>query len=523
MLPLRPRLSRQGADRTNSPVTTTRSASRAAKCATASRIASTTLTKTRPKLATPPPPPSLPPSRLLFGRARSVVFARLTPSQNSVILLESVPPPSLVENRVSRSRIKNVFEVSEFDSRPTCRSDDQGPRTCDDGTTYACFCDGVRECPRGEDEAECGASGCRQDQFSCDDDTQCIESSQVCDGVQDCFDNADEDPAKCFVTPARPTCRSDDQGPRTCDDGTTYACFCDGVRECPRGEDEAECGASGKYVPHSPPLLSPPPVFCVFPPLIPSFSLPSSAHLPFSVYSRPLFLPLASPPQPTSRFLSIPPLIPSFSLPSSAHLPFSVYSRPLFLPLASPPQPTSRFLSIPAPYSFPSPSSAPPVFCLFPPLIPSFSLPSSAHLPSPPQPHLPFSVYSRPLFLPLASPPQPTSRFLSISRPLFPFSLPPQPTSVFCLSRPLFLPLASPPQPTSRFLSIPAPLFLPLPPLLSPPPVFCLFPPLIPSFSLPSSAHLPFSVYSRPLFLPLASLPQLTSRYLSIPGPYSFL
>ncbi|XP_047486486.1 basement membrane-specific heparan sulfate proteoglycan core protein-like isoform X26 [Penaeus chinensis] len=130
-------------------------------------------------------------------------------------------------------------------ARPTCRSDDQGPRTCDDGTTYACFCDDVRECPGGEDEAGCGSSGCRQDQFSCDDGTQCIEDYQVCNGIPDCFDATDEEPAKCTVTTARPTCRSDDQGPRTCDDGTTYACFCDDVRECPGGEDEAGCGSSG--------------------------------------------------------------------------------------------------------------------------------------------------------------------------------------------------------------------------------------------------------------------------------------
>ncbi|XP_042860326.1 basement membrane-specific heparan sulfate proteoglycan core protein-like isoform X47 [Penaeus japonicus] len=120
-------------------------------------------------------------------------------------------------------------------ARPTCRSDDQGPRTCSDGRTYACFCDGLRECPGGEDEAGCGTSGCPADKFSCDQGSVCLELSDVCNGRQDCFDATDEQGCSTVVP-----CRSDEF---KCNDGSCVASFrrCDYIQDCPDGEDEAYC------------------------------------------------------------------------------------------------------------------------------------------------------------------------------------------------------------------------------------------------------------------------------------------
>ncbi|KAK3853000.1 hypothetical protein Pcinc_040437, partial [Petrolisthes cinctipes] len=122
---------------------------------------------------------------------------------------------------------------------PSCSGDASGPHLCQDGSTYACFCDQKIECPGGEDEDESKCfEGCEPGTVSCDFGTQCIPESQLCDNVADCQDGTDEQ--GCTTVPPPPSCSGDASGPHLCQDGSTYACFCDQKIECPGGEDEDE-------------------------------------------------------------------------------------------------------------------------------------------------------------------------------------------------------------------------------------------------------------------------------------------
>lgn len=58
---------------------------------------------------------------------------------------------------------------------------------------YLFRCDGIMNCPNGEDEASyCGESGiCEKDQFMCKDGT-CINSMGRCNLNYECADKSDE-------------------------------------------------------------------------------------------------------------------------------------------------------------------------------------------------------------------------------------------------------------------------------------------------------------------------------------------
>ncbi|XP_063876492.1 low-density lipoprotein receptor-related protein 8-like [Scylla paramamosain] len=161
---------------------------------------------------------------------------------------------------------------ANMSARPTdCGSDDV--YLC--GSDVICLpqvCDGVADCPNWEDETDCECLG---DSFVCDS-VVCIDSSMVCDGAKDCVDGTDEEQCDSTITTpsttatqnttspgaptttttttitttttttttTRPSCRNGVR-PRLCKDRKTYACFCDGVVECPRGEDEYRCKPEG--------------------------------------------------------------------------------------------------------------------------------------------------------------------------------------------------------------------------------------------------------------------------------------
>ncbi|XP_031635070.1 basement membrane-specific heparan sulfate proteoglycan core protein isoform X6 [Contarinia nasturtii] len=100
------------------------------------------------------------------------------------------------------------------------------------------FCDGVPQCPEGEDEdPERCRSECNDDEFACDS-SRCILKSQLCNGVHDCSDLTDEQncPSK-TQNQHREEC-SDDQF--ACGDGKCIELVfrCDGNSDCTGGEDE---------------------------------------------------------------------------------------------------------------------------------------------------------------------------------------------------------------------------------------------------------------------------------------------
>ncbi len=108
---------------------------------------------------------------------------------------------------------------------------------CYDGTTVEddAVCDGVEDCPDGEDESELLCDPALPP-FICDDGAV-IEWDAVCDDTEDCVGGEDETDLACDGFPI---------GSWECNDGTPilHAQMCDGVEDCPVGEDEdpSVCG-----------------------------------------------------------------------------------------------------------------------------------------------------------------------------------------------------------------------------------------------------------------------------------------
>ncbi|XP_037609246.1 low-density lipoprotein receptor-related protein 2-like isoform X5 [Sebastes umbrosus] len=115
------------------------------------------------------------------------------------------------------------------------------------------LCDGKKDCPDGSDE-NCVRRCPYKTDFRCKDRRSCVSKSLVCDGRSHCHDGSDEVDCASSATPAAPPaapanvlkCR---MGSKPCNDGTEcvlYSHVCDGENDCRDGSDEQGCSETCK-------------------------------------------------------------------------------------------------------------------------------------------------------------------------------------------------------------------------------------------------------------------------------------
>ncbi|XP_032691228.1 vitellogenin receptor-like isoform X2 [Odontomachus brunneus] len=98
------------------------------------------------------------------------------------------------------------------------------------------WCNGIKECPNGEDEPiDCAEAGhCGKDKFMCKNG-QCINKADRCNSNYDCSDKSDEDACK------KISCQKDEF---QCHEGSciSSSLVCNGQFDCSDTSDELNCG-----------------------------------------------------------------------------------------------------------------------------------------------------------------------------------------------------------------------------------------------------------------------------------------
>ena len=95
------------------------------------------------------------------------------------------------------------------------------------------LCNGIKDCPLGDDEIGCPEATCDEGYFQCNNGA-CIPGVWVCDNDDDCKDNSDE---ASFCLALDRTC---EEGHFKCDNGRCIpnSWLCDGDVDCFNKEDE---------------------------------------------------------------------------------------------------------------------------------------------------------------------------------------------------------------------------------------------------------------------------------------------
>ncbi|XP_029005418.1 SCO-spondin [Betta splendens] len=108
-------------------------------------------------------------------------------------------------------------------------------------------CDGETDCMDASDEQQCTAL-CGPGQVPCVSGDQCVDYHNLCDGTLHCRDASDESIDNCGSTRIPPCPGSFSCDNRTCVNMTQV---CNGVPDCPRGDDELVCDKTVSPMPDS--------------------------------------------------------------------------------------------------------------------------------------------------------------------------------------------------------------------------------------------------------------------------------
>ncbi|XP_047739334.1 low-density lipoprotein receptor-related protein 1 [Hyalella azteca] len=114
---------------------------------------------------------------------------------------------------------------------------------CGDSVCFAShqLCDGVHDCPDDADEAACAitlSSLCSTEEFLCEEELRCIPRDFLCDGNADCFDNSDE--RNCSTI----SCSSEEWRCTSGRQCILQSYHCNGSPDCDDESDERNCTTS---------------------------------------------------------------------------------------------------------------------------------------------------------------------------------------------------------------------------------------------------------------------------------------